>query len=150
MLLAGLKRKEDISKLKDDIMGELIKTELKDKRSIIFAGSIEQAELYSGNSVHSKKSKKQNDAIIEAFQNKHINQIYAFKKLTEGMNFKDIDACLIVQLDVKDLTFIQKMGRALRSKMPEVYVIVIKNTSDERNWRNVSNVLDEKYIFELD
>ena len=51
--------------------------------------------------------------------------------IKEGVNLKDIDAGIIVQLSNTDRYFTQVLGRTLRSSNPEQYIIYIKNTRDE-------------------
>ena len=60
------------------------------------------------------------------------NSIFAVGMLTEGQNLVDIDAGIIIQLDSKERSYLQKSGRVLRSKEPEQYIFYYKNTQDEK------------------
>ncbi|MDR0912131.1 MAG: DEAD/DEAH box helicase family protein [Methanobrevibacter sp.] len=116
------------------------------KRFICFCSSIEQSMYFSSeNSINSKK----NDSlkIIDNFNNKKINSIFAVKMLQEGQNLVDIDYGIIIQLDSKERLFIQKFGRTLRSILPEQYIFYFENTQDEKYMQNIINNIDAKYIF---
>ena len=115
------------------------------KRYICFTGSIKQSEIIGikNNIVHSKK--KGNQDIINSFNNKEINSLYATGMLTEGINLANIEVGIIVQLDSKIRSLIQKLGRSLRAINPIQYILYIKNTRDEEYLNEVIQGL-EKYI----
>jgi hypothetical protein len=69
----------------------------------------------------------------------------------EGMNLEGVQAGVIVQLDSgndEGLSFLQKMGRILRSDSPIVYVLYAKGTQDERYLRRILEHIDPQYIKE--
>jgi superfamily II DNA or RNA helicase len=130
----GLERKSFLAGLKTDTAKFLCSKLTEDNiRFVCFASSTNQLEkLTTDKSVHSKKSRKEIDDVIEKFQNKEINQLYCNQMMTEGVNLKNIEAGIIVQLDKKSRTFTQKLGRTLRAEEPLQYVIYFKDTSDEK------------------
>ena len=69
--------------------------------------------------------------------------------LQEGMNLKDIEAGIIVQLDGEERAFIQKFGRTLRADSPEQYIIYFRATRDEEYLNNALENIDKKYIKEI-
>ena len=140
----GSKRKIFLGAEKTTVVSNLIKR-LKDKRFICFCTNINQAELLGkDNAVHSKK--KNNLEIIQKFNDKEINNIFAVGMLQEGMNLKDIEAGIIVQLDGEERAFIQKFGRTLRADSPEQYIIYFRATRDEEYLNNALENIDKKYI----
>jgi len=141
----GSIRKRFLADCKTDKIKELCKT-LQDagKRFICFSGSIEQAELINtDNCIHSKKESK---AIIDKFNSKQIDSIYAIKMLVEGVNLVDINAAIIGQLDGTERPFIQMTGRSLRAEFPEVYVLYFTGTKDMDYLENVTNNIPSEYI----
>jgi len=136
-------RKKYLSDCKTNKIKELCES-IKDKRFICFCGSIEQAEEV--NSINCIHSKKESTKIINAFNSKQINSIYAVKKLVEGMNLTDIQAAIIGQLDGTERPFIQMTGRSLRAEFPEVYVLFFKDTKDIDYLENVTNNIPQEYI----
>ena len=143
----GSKRKIFLGAEKTTVVSNLIK-QLKDKRFICFCTNINQAELLGkDNAVHSKK--KNNLEIIQKFNDKEINNIFAVGMLQEGINLKDIEAGIIVQLDGEERAFIQKFGRTLRADSPEQYIIYFRATRDEEYLNNALENIDKKYIKEI-
>ena len=51
--------------------------------------------------------------------------------LKEGMNLKNIEVGINVQLDNVERYFAQSHGRVLRSSFPEHYILFVENTQDE-------------------
>ena len=69
--------------------------------------------------------------------------------LQEGQNLTDIEVGIIVQLDGKERSFIQRFGRSLRAEDPVQYIFYYKNTRDEEYLNNVLEGISEEYIQEL-
>ena len=144
MLFKGNERKKFLGSLKTNMARNIINL-IKGKRHICFCSSIEQAEdLNRKNAIHSKK--KNSLAIINKFNNKKINSLYAVEMLQEGQNLKDIEIGIIIQLDGIDRGFIQKFGRSLRAENPIQFIIVFKYTKDDDFLKNVTEEIDSKYI----
>lgn len=130
----GGQRKEFFSKCKTERVKELL-TSLGDRRFVCFTGSVSQCDELGGDrAVHSKKTRKQNISILESFNNSSINSIFFNKMGAEGMNLEGIGVGVVVQLSTGNddgLQIIQKVGRALRSKSPSIYILYCKGTKDE-------------------
>lgn len=140
----GSKRKVYLGELKTETAEKLLR-QLRTKRLICFCTNIEQANKLGGfNAVHSKK--KDSLDIINKFNNKKTNSLYAVGMLQEGVNLNDIQVGIIIQLDGEERAFIQKFGRTLRADSPEQYIIYIKGTRDEEYLKNALENIDEKYI----
>lgn len=138
-LQAGSKRKLYLGECKTKIAQILI-NKLKNKRFICFCTNIAQADiLNANNSIHSKKNNSLE--IIDNFNKKKINSLFAVGMLQEGQNLNDIQAGIIIQLDNAERAFIQKFGRSLRAESPVQYILYYKNTRDEEYLEK--NVLEE-------
>jgi superfamily II DNA or RNA helicase len=147
-LLAGNDRKRFLSSLKTDYLVPLL-INLRHKRFICFCGSIDQAVLLSPSTcIHSKRD--DSSEIIEKFNNKEINSLYAVGMIQEGQNLSDIEAGIIVQLDGTTRGFIQKMGRTMRSDSPLQFIFYIKGTKDEDYLEKALEGLNEEYIRVVD
>ena len=146
-LQCGSKRKVFLGSIKLPVAYDLLQ-QLKNKRFICFCTNIEQAEYLGGeNAVHSKR--RDNADVIQKFNNKEINSLFAVGMLQEGVNLNDIDAGVIIQLDGEERSFIQRFGRTLRADSPEQYIIYYRATRDEEYLRNALENIDKKYIKEL-
>ena len=140
----GSKRKTYLGSLKTEFAKSLI-SEQKGKRFICFCTNIDQAEYLGGeNSVHSKKKNCQE--IINKFNEKQINSLFAVGMLQEGVNLTGIEVGVIVQLDGEERSFIQRFGRTLRSDSPVQYIIYYKGTRDEEYLSKALENIDKKYI----
>lgn len=143
-LQAGSLRKRFLGNIKTEYVKILLK-KLQRKRLICFCASIEQADyLGKDKSIHSKKSNSLE--IINAFNNKEINRLFAVGMLQEGQNLEGIQAGIIVQLDNAERAFIQKFGRTIRADSPQQYIFYYENTRDIDYLENVFEGVDEAYI----
>lgn len=118
---------------------------LQDKRLVCFCSSIIQAEELGGeNAIHSEK--KGSLEIINSFNEKRINSLFAVGMIQEGQNLTDIEAGIIVQLDGQERAFIQKTGRAMRANEPEIYILYYEGTRDEEYLEKALEGVDPEYV----
>lgn len=147
-LQVGSKRKRFLGESKTDAV-RLLLHKIQDKRFICFCTSIEQAELLGGkNAIHSKKDNSLD--IIDDFNTKKIDNLFAVGMLQEGQNLTDIEAGVIVQLDGQERAFVQKFGRSLRATDPIQFIFYYKDTRDTEYLENVLEGINEEYITEVD
>ena len=66
-----------------------------EKRTLVFAGSIEQANALCGEQVYHSES---DSNALQRFQNKEIDLLGAVRALNEGKNLTEPDQCLIAQI----------------------------------------------------
>ena len=145
-LRAGGSRKKFLSDIKTPHAKGLLNS-LKDKRLICFTHSINQSEqLSKGNSIHSNISTELRKEMIEDFNSGKINKLFTTKMLREGMNLNNIEAGVMLQLDNNLKSFVQTMGRVLRSKTPEYYIMYVENTQDEKYLKTALDGFDSKFI----
>ena len=143
----GSQRKRFLGELKTDYVRALVETLPEDKRFICFCTSVSQAEeLNARNTISSKRSTNVNQGIIDSFNAKKLNKIFAIGMANEGLNLVDIHIGIIVQLDGKERLFIQKFGRSLRAEDPVTYVFYYKNTQDENYLKNALENIDSKFV----
>ena len=146
-LQLGSQRKRFMSELKTPIVKKFLR-HVTNNRYICFCGSIEQADILGkNNSIHSKKDNSAE--IIDKFNNKEINNLFAVGMLQEGQNLNDIEVGIIVQLDGQERSFIQKFGRSLRAEDPVQYIFYYKNTRDTEYLQNALEGINKNYIQEL-
>lgn len=103
----------------------------KEDRTLIFAGSIAQAEELCKDTFHSKS----NSIAYNAFLKKEINMLSSVEALNEGQNIPDLDNAIITQLNSNSLDAIQRIGRIVRYRenhLASIYIIVFKGTVDEK------------------
>lgn len=145
-LQIGSQRKRFLGELKTSAAYNLIKN-LGNKRFICFCTSVAQAEALGGTQcIHSKKLN--NQKIINDFNDEKTSSIYAVGMGQEGLNLRDIEVGIIVQLDGEERGWIQKSGRIYRAKHPVIYVFYVKNTRDEEFYKNAIYGINPKYIKE--
>ena len=146
MLQAGGKRKKLIANAKTSYAMQLLDTELKGKKYICFCNDVEQEKILGDESCINSEKGKENQRIIDAFNDGRINSIFAVGMAQEGLNLKGIETGLIVQLSGKERVFIQKFGRALRSATPEQHVIVLNHTQDAKYFKIAFEGVAAKYV----
>ena len=147
-LQVGSQRKRFLGESKTGAV-RLLLHKIQNKRFICFCTSIEQAELLGGkNAIHSKKDNSLD--IIDDFNTKKIDNLFAVGMLQEGQNLTDIEAGVIVQLDGQERAFVQKFGRSLRATDPIQFIFYYKDTRDTEYLENVLEGINEEYITEVD
>jgi superfamily II DNA or RNA helicase len=105
----------------------------KDERTLIFCGSIKQAEFLNEYSFHSKSK---NSIGFDKFVNEEIERLSCVNALNEGHNIPNVDNALVVQLNSKELNLVQRIGRIVRYRhghIAEIFIIMVCDTVDE-NW----------------
>lgn len=143
----GSQRKRFLGELKTGVIRKLIERLPKNNRFVCFCASVAQANtLDYVNTISSKRPAKSNQIIIDRFNNKQINHIYAVGMITEGMNLTDIQTGIIVQLDGKERLFLQKAGRVMRSDFPNIYIVYYKGTQDENYLKGALENIDSKFV----
>lgn len=142
----GSRRKRFLGELKTARTLELIKgLRESSRRFICFCSSIEQAHTLGGErAVHSQN--KNSPAVIKAFNDRKIDEIFAVGMLVEGVTLTELNSCVIIQLDGNERQFIQKMGRGMRSKNPCIYIFYYKDTRDEEYLQKALEGINEEYI----
>lgn len=98
--------------------------------------------------MHSEESKSLQ--IIESFNEKKIDNLFAVGLLQEGQNLVDIQAGVIIQLDGKERAFVQKFGRSLRAEDPVQFILYYKDTRDEEYLKKVLEGISEEYIIKVE
>lgn len=144
----GSQRKKFISKAKTNKALEILNEFKSNKnRFICFTGSVEQSNILGKlSSVNSKNTKEYNQELIDCFNDKKCSELYAVNMLREGINLTDIEKGLIIQLDSSIESYLQMLGRMLRSEFPEIHLIKLSNTQDEKYFETALIGFDEKYI----
>ncbi|RWZ86759.1 MAG: hypothetical protein EO766_13210 [Hydrotalea sp. AMD] len=119
-------------KSKTELARRCMKHMLGDKRTLVFCGSIEQAELLlPGATYHSKSGSE----AYSAFNAKKINTLAAVQAVDEGVNIVDLDQLLIVGFDSSDRRLTQRIGRSLRLRPGHKAMIIIlctQGTAEEK------------------
>jgi len=98
----------------------------KDYRTLIFCGSIDQADQLCVNSFHSKTD----DWSFNMFKEGVVDKLSCVDALNEGHNISDLDCAFIVQTNSSDLDLIQRIGRVIRFRPGHQAKIIILCTED--------------------
>lgn len=102
-----------------------------DQRTLLFAGSIEQAGILCGEQVYHSKT---TDAQLKRFIAKEINLLGCVKALDEGVNIPDLDQGIITQIDSQPRRLTQRIGRIVRYReghKARIFILCCQNTVDE-------------------
>ena len=114
----------------------------KDSKGITFSSTIKQAESFGfGWVMHSKKKKKENKAVIDAFNNADKGFLHTSKAADQGLDCEGVNLEIILHTDSSKIRKTQRIGRAIRyeeGKISEIFTLVLRGTQ-EVNWFNNSN-----------
>ena len=110
----------------------------KDKKCITFSATIKDAEFLNNKEfvLHSKKSKKQNNEILELFNNATVGTIHSSKSCDQGVDIRGLSVGIILSTDSSKIRKTQRNGRICRfeeGKTAELFTLVIRGTQ-EWNW----------------
>ena len=142
----GLLRKNFLASCKTEYASQLLRS-FGRRKYICFCNDVPQGIAIGGEDiVYSKRSAKENDAIITRFNNGETNSLFAVGMLKEGANLAGIELGLIIQLDGKERPFIQKFGRAMRSSSPEQHIIVFKGCQDRQYFKKAFENMNMDYV----
>lgn len=120
-LRKSLERKNFLANYKTNIVKKLVKlVKENDNRFICFTNDIKQLKSISSKSnyVCSNKSESENKHIVNKFNSGKINDIYVVDMLRESVTLSNINAGIITQLDSKQLSFVQMMGKQNLAHIP--------------------------------
>lgn len=117
-----LRTKTNVAKL---ILKNVIPEDLK---TIIFCGSIAQAESVCEHAFHYKSG----SASFDAFMNDEILRMSCVDAVNEGHNIPGLVIAFMVQLNSTELDFIQRMGRTLRGKKGFIIILCVEDTVDKQ------------------
>lgn len=142
----GSDRKIALGRAKTAFAASLVRRlEQKGTKFICFCSDVNQAKEIGGENVISNQ-RKDNDKVIEAFNEGKIRSLFAVNMIQEGQNLAGIEAGVVLQLGGKERQFVQKFGRALRARCPEQHIVVVNGTHDVDFYRRSVEGIDPKYI----
>lgn len=140
----GSRRKSLVGNCKTSFCSWLL-SKIGDSKYVCFCTDIEQGKALGGdNIIHSKRN--DNASVLEEFNSGKRRSIYAVGMIQEGQNLAGIETGVIVQLSGKERVFIQKFGRAMRSKKPVQHIIVMNDTQDVTYYKTAVQGINPKYI----
>lgn len=149
LFLEALRRKRWLTEYKTELAKKLLST-IKNKRFICFCGSVDQAKrLGSKTAIHSKNTRAKNLEIVKNFNNLTTNSIFSCNMVREGQNLVFLDCGVIIQLSGESLYNLQELGRFMRAISPVVYVIVVRNTQDNKYLSKFIENLEDTWISEF-
>lgn len=102
-------------------------------RSLVFCGSIEQADQLFGKNVYHSKAKKPD--MLAAFNAGEIDWLGVVDAMNEGQNIRNLDQAVNLSTKSNERIFIQRLGRLLRIRpnyKPRMYIIVADATQEMR------------------
>jgi superfamily II DNA or RNA helicase len=105
----------------------------KEDKTLIFCGSINQANIICERRHHSKMKKSSRD--LEAFKLDEINQLSVVDAINEGENIGGMDNGLVLKINSNETNIIQQIGRLIRYRpghLARVVIVVGKYTVEEQ------------------
>jgi len=124
---------------KTEAAKKILLTIPKEERTIVFCGSIRQAEDLCEYTWHSESKVD----TLTKFKKKKISRLATVKIINEGENIEDVDTILVVQLDSNALNLIQRIGRAVRLREGHVANVIILSTVGTQDEKWVQNALEK-------
>lgn len=111
-----------------------------DKKCITFSATIKDSEaLKVGSVLHSKQSKKQNDAVLTKFKNATSGVLCTSKAADAGVDIPGLSVGVIMSIDSSKIRKTQRTGRIVRfeeGKTAELFTLVIRGTQEWKWFQN--------------
>lgn len=113
------------------------------EKCILFTASVKDAELFKNRGLvcHSQRKKKENNAVIEQFNQMSKGLIISPQALRTGVDIKGLSVGISCSCNSSQLLSYQELGRVIRleeGKIAEFFTLVIKG-SIEQTWYNNAN-----------
>lgn len=137
------KRLEWLTDIKLPVIKDILR-HLKNKRTITFCKTIEQAEKVGKFCIHSKNSDAQK--LYDDFNQKKINHITAVNILNENANLVDCKYAVFSNLSSSDIVIPQRIGRSLRHKSPVIIIPYYKETREQEIVEKMFADYDKRFI----
>jgi superfamily II DNA or RNA helicase len=106
------------------------------KKCITFSATIKDAEKLASKDehvLHSKKSKKQNEAVINNFNSATTGVLHSSKAADCGVDIKGLSVGVILSTDSSKIRKNQRNGRVCRmeeGKQAEIFTLLIRGTQE--------------------
>lgn len=124
---------------------------LENKKTIIYAGTIEQAEKLSKitniKTYHSKNKKEINEKNYNDFSEGNINFLINVNGVKESVSINNLENAIIMSPDSSPESYNQIQGRLHRldtNKIANMYILVTKNTIEEKWTNNATEMFKHK------
>ena len=105
-----------------------------DKKCLTFSATIKMAEeIGTGFVMHSKKSKRQNQETLEAFNSCKHGVMNTSKAAETGIDIPGINTEIILYTNSSKIRKTQVLGRSIRheeGKVAEIFTLILKNTQE--------------------
>lgn len=116
-----------------------------DEKTLIFCGSIVQAEEICQHTFHSKT----NDRDFEDFKSGKISRMSCVSAVNEGHNIPNIETIFIICVESGEKTITQQIGRGVRFAIGHncrVIIMTVTDTVDEQWFKKATINLDKSKI----
>jgi len=105
-----------------------------DSKAITFSSTIKMAESIGiGYTMHSQKKAKENQEILEKFNNAKSGVLNTSKAADQGLDLAGINLEVILHTDSSKIRKTQRLGRSLRfeeGKTAEIFTLILKGTQE--------------------
>ena len=114
----------------------------KDKKCIVFASTIKECEQLAQKNelvLHSQRSKKDNSAAIDAFNQLNCGNVFSVRSAKTGLDLKGLSVEIIMNTDSSKISKVQAVGRTIRfepGKQAEIFTLIIRNSVEEKWFAN--------------
>lgn len=105
-------------------------------RSIVFVGSIEETKSFPY-VIHSKN--KDNQKLIDKFNNEEIDSLATVNILVRGQNIKSLKYGILGTFTSDGIMLLQSLGRLYRGKMPEIFILYVSDSKNEEDLKRFIN-----------
>lgn len=132
-----------LANCKSPMVAKLLK-QLKDKRTLTFCNSIEQAVLLGQHCIHSRNNVA--GETLDNFNAGKFKHITAVRMLDEGVNLTNCQYGIFANINSSETIQVQRIGRLLRHKEPKIVIPYYVDSREEEIVQKMLQGYDPKLI----
>lgn len=118
----------------------------KDKKIITFSNNIKMAnKIGIGQTYSGKDTGKHGKQIMDDFKRNKFNVLNTIQKVNEGLDCPGLGVAIMLGIDSSKIKRVQRVGRVIRmeeGKQAEIFILIIKNTVEEK-WATNSQITND-------
>jgi len=138
MFFLSTERKRFLSRIKNKFIPSIF-TRVINKKTIWFTNDIASSKFLPFATPLNSKIKDPKQVMLN-YNNNKFKHLVVCQMANESVNLTGIECGVFCQLDASTCMQIQKIGRVLRSDHPEIHVMYLKDTQDEKWLQQLQNL----------
>lgn len=149
-MMIGSHRKRFLSSVKLEALFKLKEEIIDEYEKIIFFCDSKETTERLGNAYHSGNKEDHNYNLYLKFLNGDITYLSTIRQFNETKNIPGIQCGVLQEMDKVTRSTIQRMGRILRCENPDIYILTVIGTDDDKKLNTLLEIIGNDDFTTLD